>query len=284
MYASLLRHELCCRNAAYAISLNLAHVSSYGETPVIVYKPLSSEKQHGNFLDATYAVILQRENWKRRLEKIHSQGSHSLPLADQRWKELDSSMSSDALLMNIFCHTDVLPGGTVASLLGASVEDVPEFGFKPRVPMLNRRTDRTEVDMKLGKLLVEAKLTETDFQVKPLQLIESYRDLDEVFDRDTLPTAAGQIISYQLIRNVLAAHALALDFCLLLDARRPDLIEAWYTIAKCIRIPELRTRCKLLTWQELSEVLPEDLRRFLDLKYGIVPPGSVPSIYKGEII
>jgi len=26
-----------------------------------------------------------------------------------------------------------------------------------------------------------------------------------------------------------------------------------------------------LTWQELSEALPEDLREFLALKYGVVP-------------
>ena len=53
-------------------------------------------------------------------------------------------------------------------------------------------------------------------------------------------------VSYQLIRNVLAAHALDLAICVLLDTRRPDLIEAWYPVMKCVRIPELRTRCKVL--------------------------------------
>jgi hypothetical protein len=63
----------------------------------------------------------------------------------------------------------------------------------------------------------------------------------------------------------------------LLDARRPDLIGAWFDIMKCVRIADLRTRCKVLTWQELAEVLPPELRRFLDQKYGIVPPGRTPS-------
>ena len=63
----------------------------------------------------------------------------------------------------------------------------------------------------------------------------------------------------------------------MLDARRPDLLEAWYAIMKCIGIPELRTKCKVLTWQELSEAVPRNLRRFLDLKYGIVPIGRAPS-------
>ena len=131
--------------------------------------------------------------------------------------------------------------------------------------------------MKLGNLLVESKLTETDFQIKDAGAVEAYRDLREVFVPESLMTLEGQYVSYQLIRNVLAAHALGLAFCVLLDGRRPDLIEAWYAVMKCVRIPELRTRCKVLTWQELSEAVPPDLQQFLDLKYGIVPTGCTPS-------
>jgi len=131
--------------------------------------------------------------------------------------------------------------------------------------------------MKLGGLLVESRLTEADFQIKQPEIVESYRDLEEVFDCSAPPKRDGLYLSYQLIRNVLAAHALALDFCVLLDARRPDLMEAWYVVMRCVRIPELRTRCKVLSWQELSAMLSPDLRHFLDLKYGIVPPGRNPS-------
>ena len=42
--------------------------------------------------------------------------------------------------------------------------DVPEFGFKPRVPLTSGFVERTEIDMKLGSVLFEAKLTEADFQ------------------------------------------------------------------------------------------------------------------------
>jgi hypothetical protein len=45
----------------------------------------------------------------------------------------------------------------------------------------------------------------------------------------------------------------------------------------CVKITDLRTRCKVLTWQELAEFLPEELQDFLDHKYGIVPPGCIPS-------
>ena len=84
-----------------------------------------------------------------------------------------------------------------------------------------------------------------------------------------LPKVGGQYVSYQLIRNVLAAYALGLSLCVLLDARRPDLMEAWYAIMRCVKTSELRTRCQVLTWQELSQALPRALQRFLLDKYGI---------------
>jgi len=63
--------------------------------------------------------------------------------------------------------------------------------------------------------------------------------------------------------------ALNLHFCVLLDARRPDLLEHWYRVMRCIRSTTLRTRCKVLTWQELVPSLPSALRKFLQVKYGI---------------
>jgi hypothetical protein len=58
----------------------------------------------------------------------------------------------------------------------------------------------------------------------------------------------------------------------LTDARRPELIEAWYAVMKCVRPVDLRTRCKVFTWQELAKALPRGLREFLGEKYDIVPP------------
>ena len=149
------------------------------------------------------------------------------------------------------------------------IGESPIFGFRARVPLANGLTDRTEVDMKLGNLLVESKLTESDFQTRAVEAVEAYRDLHQVFDRNMLPQARGQYVSYQLIRNVLAAHALGLSLCVLLDARRPDLMEAWYAIMRCVKASDLRTRCQVLTWQELSQALPSALQRFLQDKYGI---------------
>ncbi|MBI3476462.1 MAG: hypothetical protein HY010_12075 [Acidobacteria bacterium] len=123
--------------------------------------------------------------------------------------------------------------------------------------------------MKLGTVLFEAKLTESGFQAQEPEIVEGYRDLKEVFEWRKLPRRGQEYVSYQLLRNVLAAYALNLSFCVLLDSRRPDLIEDWYAVMKCVRSTDLRTRCKILTWQELSAVLPKKLEAFLELKYGI---------------
>ncbi|HKT50070.1 MAG TPA: hypothetical protein VJV96_07215 [Candidatus Angelobacter sp.] len=276
-YAGELRREICARNADFALKNRLDHVPSYGALPVTVYAPDLEGKRHGNFYPASYGAILKRPEWSLRLNKVHAQARTSLPRADRRWRELDSCTSSDALLMNIFCCPGACNSEAVAAMLGTERADVPEFGYRARVPMKGAgkgkpRFDRTEVDMKVGALLVEAKLTENDFQNAPAELVASYRDLEEVFEVSALPRSGDRYISYQLVRNVLAAHAGGLSFCVMLDARRPDLLEAWHAIMRAVTPVDLRTRCKVLTWQELSNTLPRALRQFLRLKYGIVSP------------
>jgi hypothetical protein len=87
--------------------------------------------------------------------------------------------------------------------------------------LANGKFDRTEVDMRLGDLLVEAKLTEGDFQKAPKATVRAYRDFSDVFVGEGLPQTERDILSYQLIRNVLAPHASDCSFCVLTDARRP---------------------------------------------------------------
>ncbi len=182
-HAAELRRELTLRSRMYAKGRR--HVESYGGSPVIVFAP--EGEQHGNFFDAAYAAILQRPEWLRRFDKVHAQARRSLPRAERRWRELDSSMSSDALLMNIFCTPGVAQLPSLRAALGADGDAPPEFGWKARVPLRNGRFDRTEVDMRFASLLVEAKLTESDFQCREARIVEAYRDFYQVFDRDLLP-------------------------------------------------------------------------------------------------
>jgi len=123
--------------------------------------------------------------------------------------------------------------------------------------------------MKFGNLFVEAKLTESSFESCALARMQAYADFREVFRLDQLRRSGRQYRCYQLLRNVLAAEAHKAAFCLLTDARRIDLIDSWYEVLAAIRPMDLRVRCKLLTFQELSQALPRSLREFLEQKYGI---------------
>jgi len=268
-YAAELRRELSLRNRSYAAKNGLLNRETYGEQPVVCYLPAEDGSGHGNFLPETYRSILQNENWRKRLDKVHAQARGSLPREDRRWRELDSSNSSDALLMNIFCFPGTVKNHRLFDLLGVERERIPLFGVKARVPLANGKADRTEIDMRLGDLLVEAKLTESDFQSAGREMVENYRDFREVFDQRNLPREGNRYKSYQLIRNVLAAQANDCSFCVMADSRRPDLKEAWFAVMRCVRIARLRPRCKMITWQELSEVLSQNLRVLLEEKYGI---------------
>jgi Restriction Endonuclease associating with ARP len=273
-YATALRRELSHRNRDYARKLALDCRESRGDTPVVCYLGSEESAQHGNFLAQSYRAILKHDVWRKRLAKPHTSAFQALPREGFRWRELDSCNSSDALLMNVFCYPAVLKSRRVCDLLGVGLGGLPEFGFRARVALTSGKLDRTEVDMRLGDLLVEAKLTESDFQSKSLRVVESYRDFFEVFEARDLPQHHGSYLSYQLIRSVLAAYASQSFFCVMLDQRRPDLLEAWYSVMSSVRLHEVRVRCKVLTWQELAETLPARVQKFLAEKYGIISPSN----------
>ncbi len=265
-----LRTELSIRSLRYANRHGYLHERTDGAIPSILFG-CDGEGRHGNFYAASYEQIRQVPAWAKRLEKVHTAYRRARGRANWCWKELDCSNSSDALLMNMFCTPGVTDGVAVRALLGHEGGELPEFGVKPRTPLLNGRYDCTEIDMRLGDLLVEAKLTESDFQVADQRLVLRYRDLEEVFDVDELPLRKGKYMGYQLIRGALAAYASGASFCVFCDARRPDLAEAWYGILRAVRRSDLRCRLKLLTWQELAGVVPAELQGFLGVKYGIEP-------------
>jgi hypothetical protein len=268
--ASSLRRELGDRAEQYARAKRLPHCLSYGQPQTVCFEWYDDGSRHGNFLHATYKAILRNPNWSGRLQKVHSQARKSLPRPESGIRrELDTCTSSDALLMNVFCYPGVLRDRRVCSVLDVESRAVPEFGFRARVPLANGKFDRTEIDVRVDDLLIEAKLTESDFQQAPKAIVHVYRDFRELFACDGLPQTTHAYRSYQLIRSVLAAHASGCAFCVLTDERRPELIEAWYAVMKCVRPVDLRVRCKALTWQELAKALPRGLREFLGEKYGI---------------
>jgi hypothetical protein len=269
-----LRTELSFRGLSFATRHKLLHERTDGSVPGILFGQ-DEFGQHGNFHPASYREICANPAWSRRLQKAHTAYKRMRPRANWQWKELDSAHSSDALLMNIFCHPEVVAKPHVSTMLGIAKANQPGnqpiFGYRPRTPLLNNKRDNTEVDMLIGDLMIEAKLTESNFQRAAPSLVSRYRDLEEVFDLADLPMRDNKHDGYQLMRGVLAAHATGHSFCVLSDARRPDLSENWYRILRSVRAYDLRCRLKLLHWQELASALPTNLQQFLEIKYGIFP-------------
>jgi restriction endonuclease-like protein len=267
-WAGDLRRELSTRNQQIAAMNGALHELTAGDMPSVIFGR-NENRQHGNFYAASYRNICANPEWARRLAKVHTSSRSARPRPAWLWRELDCANSSDALLMNIFCCRRTVGNCALSSMLGVPSGLAPQFGFRPGIPLRGGKTDRTEIDMKLGELMVEAKLTETDFQAAPARMIARYRDLAEVFDPGQLMMSGNVVPGYQLIRGVLAAHATGGSFCVLCDARRPDLIENWYSVIRAVRSCVLRCRLQLLTWQELTAVLPKSMQKFLAAKYGI---------------
>jgi hypothetical protein len=176
--------------------------------------------------------------------------------------------------MNLFCFPGFSEQAEVIALLGYQRAVRPAFGVEGRVPLLassrtNPATDTTELDMLIGDVIVESKLAEGDFVTKPKNHVERYRDLLAVFDTPSLPQSEDSDHGYQLIRNVLCAAEYGRTFILCCDARRPDLVRAWWQVIHAVRDPAIRTRCRLVMWQELAVLAPPPLRTFLSMKYGL---------------
>jgi hypothetical protein len=270
MTASELRRELSARNLVRAEGIS--HEVTFGHVPSVIYAEAEEGKRHGNFVPASWRRIQADPGWARRLEKVYTAGGRVARRHD-RWRgELECANSSDALLMNVFCYPGVTSSPALCGMLGLEPGLRPEFGVRIGAPLGSGRVDRTEVDMVLGEYLVEAKLTETGFGTARTALVERYRDLEEVFEVEELPrsTETGAFTEYQLVRGVLGAHSLGARFLLICDGRRLDLAEGWFRVMRAVKPWELKTRLRMVTWQELAGAVPRGLREFLGEKYGIV--------------
>ncbi len=261
MFAENLRTQLSELAGTYANKQHLLSDQSRGG--VIIFKKDQGRNIHGNFLDSSYRNILEEKSWRVRLQKPHPYFPR-----EQEVKELDSCNSSDALLMNIFCHPGIDKWKSLKKLLGLSEIGEPEFGFLAKVKKDNGQVDATEIDMRLGGILIEAKLTEKDFTRKEKTIVESYHNFKKVFNKELLSQSGEDYLNYQLIRNILAAYQHNLSFLLLCDARRPDLARELYLTVRCVKNDRLRAKCNIVFWQEIAQNVGKELRDFLIEKYG----------------
>src|SRR5438067_3821414 len=143
--ASLLRRDLSARAQHLAQTQKLLHDISPGFDPVVIFGR-DERGRHGNFHPASDTCICASPAWLRRLTKVHTASRRSRARKDWQWMELDSSNSSDALLMNIFCHPGVFNGHIlvrpVANLLNVEATAQPCFGINPGVPLKTIRKRR----------------------------------------------------------------------------------------------------------------------------------------------
>jgi len=239
---------------AYALEKGLTINTSHQSAVIF-------EEIEDNFFPASFKSIQSHGKWPERLGKSHQ----TVP----RVKEMQSSNSSDALLMSIFCHPKIDSWKGVRDLLGVSSID-PVFGDKPRVKKNGTKGDETEIDLTLEKVFVEAKLTESGFTEKEVFEVENYTELKSVFDTEALPRKSDCFANYQVIRNLLASIQLGNRHLLICDERRPDLVRSYFETVVCLRDGKHRKSCGVVFWQEISMVCGTDLKEYLAQRYGIL--------------
>lgn len=170
--------------------------------------------------------------------------------------------------MNIFCHPKILQWKGVRDLLG--VDDTsPLFGVNSSVEKEGARQEATEIDMEIGDLFVEAKLTEPDFVRKDAAEVSKYTQLATHFHVEQLPRNGEVFTSYQIIRNLLAAIQHGKRHALFCDERRPDLVRAYTETVGCLKSVDHRSQCRVIFWQEIARACGKELKEFLRAKYGI---------------
>ncbi len=263
MDSNTLRERIRRLNEAYAAATGTPHYTS--SSGVVLYP------NGRNLYHESLKAIEKKDDWRDRLDNAHShRASFPAPHADNAC-ELDSSNSSDALLMSIFCHETTRRNHNISRLLGVGAGPFEvDFGWKAKVDLIDG-TDRTEVDMVVeDKVLVEAKLTEADFQSMTSEKLKRYEMFEEMFDSRRLTDSAGAFLpAYQIVRNILAAYQHTTQLVFIYHADRMDLANLVLKTCTAIRYPN-PPPISLVTWQEIaSEVNHQGLSQFLQLKYGI---------------
>jgi hypothetical protein len=252
MNPSQLKASILSLSEQYAKSRGLEY-KKY--TTALIFKHISD-----NFLNSSFQNIERNSELKPRLNKTHSN--------IKKTYEMQSSNSSNALLMNVFCHSKISKWKGIRDLF--RVKDVkPIFGYKPGIPLKNGKRDRTEIDLVLADIFVEAKLTESDFKVKDFETVANYHGFEDVFHPEKLPKTDKSFLNYQIIRNLLAAYHFEKRHILICDGRRGDLIKSYYDVVKCVRSVGIRKRCDVIFWQDIWERVGKDIKEFLSEKYGI---------------
>lgn len=234
------------------------------KSPLIIGKEKDSsfifDNIDDNFNPDSYQKILSNPEWEKRLRK--KKKYPNLP----NTLEMQSSNSSDALLMNVFCNPKFIEWKGIKKLFNIIDFDCFRFGWNPNFS--NEKSHPTEIDLKFNNIIIEAKLTEANFKLQDKKTVETYDNFFSVFDYTLLElNKNGKYRNYQLIRNILSAYKNECRFVLLVDESRIDLIKEFIKTTNAIKDNSLRNRMEFITWQEISNSVGRTLREYIQMKY-----------------
>jgi len=213
-----------------------------------------------NFHPESFKNICNHPEWQQRLNKPHQNVKSVF--------EMQSCNSSDAFLMNIFCHPDIGRWKGVRNLIREELNSIT-FGYPGQVYINGGQNDSTEIDMALSGLFCEAKLTETDFTQKATNMVEKYDGFHKLFHVNDLPRIGDAYDNYQIIRNLLVAVQHGKNHILLCDERRPDLVRRYFQTVSCLKDMAYRKLGRVVFWQELSSACGANLSNWIIEKYGM---------------
>lgn len=253
MNSDMLKQEIRRSSLAFAKRRGLNVDDSHSSA--IIFSNIAD-----NFHPDSYRNITNHADWKARTMKPHP---NVLGV-----KEMQSSNSSDALLMNIFCHPLINKWTGPKKVIGSNLEMIA-FGFPGAIRLYSGGSDSTEIDLSLTDSLCEAKLTESDFTKKRPSVVENYAGLAEAFHIEALPRKGSDYDNYQIIRNFLASVQHNRKHILFCDERRTDFVKRYMETVSCLRDVKRRTNCRVIFWQEIVAACGATLREWIGEKYGI---------------
>ena len=139
MYSKQLRITLTDIAKKYASTHKYKFNTGLKKTPE---SALIFDQTEFNFNKDSWSVIWNNTAYRSRTQKAHSSFDSTNPK-----DEMQSSNSSDALLMNIFCYPKINEWKGVKQLLQVNDLSQLKFGHEPGISLNDGTVDRTEVDL-----------------------------------------------------------------------------------------------------------------------------------------
>jgi len=166
------------------------------------------------------------------------------------------------LLMNIFCCPDVWESDGIAALIGCRCHH-PAFFLTCPLVRNDGRLDPTSIDVVFEDVFCQAVSANERFVGQQISIVKKYRCFEELFDVKCLPSYNGIYENFRTIRNLLSAYQYGKRHILLCDDRRSDLVNAYFATVAAIKNDGLRSRCRIVFWQDLLRLVDADLSDFV---------------------